>query len=402
MEFSHSSAFSAHVEDLMHQHHVPGLAIAILQNDQVASQGYGKASFEPPIPCTADTLFDIASSSKSLTAASVGLLVDDNENYSEVQYTATMSSLLPDDFVMPGVGYTEGVTVEDVLSHRSGMPGHDSSYLSVRAAHPDDARSVTRNLRNLPVAAPIRAKYMYCNMMFTVATHLVEVKSQQSFSDFLHERFFRPLGMQSTSLRPASAQAKGFGDRIATDYTWDKISSTYRGFHSPDCPEAQGAGSIITSVNDYIIWVKALMNREIPVNERVYHGLIRMRAFQNPNARRLKPYSSPIAYAAGLEVYYYRGHMVVGHDGAVPGFESYHFFLPGFKFGAVILGNSDGAGSIATIVAQELIDEVLEVPEAERLHRNKPMAVVGKLKGDLIFNLQDQSEDQFKDEKKGK
>jgi CubicO group peptidase (beta-lactamase class C family) len=84
---------------------------------------YGKASLYPPTPCTADTLFDIASCSKSLTAASLGLLVNDDQEYPEVQFEATMSSLLPDDFVISGGGYTEGVTVEDILSHRSGMAG---------------------------------------------------------------------------------------------------------------------------------------------------------------------------------------------------------------------------------------------------------------------------------------
>lgn len=124
MEFFHSDYFSAYVEELMKQHHVPGLAIAIVLNKHIASAGYGKASLEPlkpPKPCTADTLFDIASCSKSLTAASVGLLVED-ENHKEVQYEATMASLLPNDFVMPADEYTQGVTVEDILSHRSGMP----------------------------------------------------------------------------------------------------------------------------------------------------------------------------------------------------------------------------------------------------------------------------------------
>lgn len=122
MEFFHSPKFSSHVDDLMEQYHVPGLAIALVQNDRIASAGFGKASLEPSSYCTADTLFDIASLAKSLTAASVALLVDDNKNHPEVQYTATMSSLLPDDFVMKDAGYTEGVTVEDVLSHRTGMP----------------------------------------------------------------------------------------------------------------------------------------------------------------------------------------------------------------------------------------------------------------------------------------
>lgn len=122
MDLFHSTDFPSHVAKLMKDYHVPGLAIAVVQDDTVASAGFGHASLTPPKPCTPDTLFDIASASKSLTAASVGLLVNDDQKYPDVKYEAIMSSLLPDDFVMSGDGYTEGVTVEDILSHRSGLP----------------------------------------------------------------------------------------------------------------------------------------------------------------------------------------------------------------------------------------------------------------------------------------
>jgi len=168
-----------------------------------------------------------------------------------------------------------------------------------RAAQPDDARCITRNLRNLPVAASLRARYLYCNMMYTVATYLVEVKSRQPFSDFLHERFFQPLGMESTTLQPGSARTRGLGDRLATGYHWDRSGARYEGFQSPDCPESQGAGSIITSANDFIKWVRALVDREHPISDRVYRGLVRLRSFPNPNAIRLKPHTSPAMYAAG-------------------------------------------------------------------------------------------------------
>lgn len=207
--------------------------------------------------------------------------------------------------------------------------------------------------------------------MYTAASYLVEVKSRQSFAKFLHERLFQPLDMKSTCLQPKTARAKGFGDRIATGYHWYKDSSTYQGFQSPDCPEGQGAGSIISSVTDFAKWVQALMNRKGPINEKVYQGLIRMRSFVNPNARRLKPHSSPAAYAAGLEVHYYRGHMVVGHNGTIDGFGSRFFFVPSFNFGAVIVGNSTGAGPIGTILARDLIDEVLQIPEADRPCRQR-------------------------------
>lgn len=104
----------------MLQEHVPGLAMAVVQGEATASVAFGKASLEKSQPCTADTLFDIASSSKSMTAASVGLLVN-GEKHPEVQFEALMSDLLPDDFVIAEKGYTESITVEDILSHRTGM-----------------------------------------------------------------------------------------------------------------------------------------------------------------------------------------------------------------------------------------------------------------------------------------
>jgi CubicO group peptidase (beta-lactamase class C family) len=60
--------------------------------------------------------------SKAFTAASVSMLVDDNENHPDVQWTASVSSLIREDFVLSDNKYTEQVTVEDILSHRSGLP----------------------------------------------------------------------------------------------------------------------------------------------------------------------------------------------------------------------------------------------------------------------------------------
>lgn len=122
MELFSSASFFAHVNTLVKKHHVPGLAIAVTHNDHVASTGYGSSSLDPETPCTADTLFDVGSSAKSLTAASIALLVDDDK-YPEIQYEAVMSKLLPDDFVMSDAGYTENVTLDDMLGHRTGMPG---------------------------------------------------------------------------------------------------------------------------------------------------------------------------------------------------------------------------------------------------------------------------------------
>lgn len=120
MEILTSTNFSVYVQKLIKRHHVVGLAIAVVQDGKVASKGFGKASLEPPRDFTPDTLIYVGSAAKSLTAATVGLLVADNEKYPKVQYKTHMASLLPDDFVM-GKDHAD-VTVEDVLCHRTGMP----------------------------------------------------------------------------------------------------------------------------------------------------------------------------------------------------------------------------------------------------------------------------------------
>lgn len=114
--------FASRVTQLLSKHHVPGLAIAIVEKGEVTSRGFGHASLNPPIPFEADTLMDIASASKSITAASIALMVEDDENYPDVHWESIVSDLLPGDFVMPEESYTESVTVEDILSHRTGMP----------------------------------------------------------------------------------------------------------------------------------------------------------------------------------------------------------------------------------------------------------------------------------------
>lgn len=125
MDLFKSEAFSKHVTELMEEWHAPGLAISIVQADITDSQGFGHAILEgdEPTPTTGDTVFDIASSSKSMTAAAMALLVEDDENYPQVQWDTPVSELLPEDFVMSKEEYTESVTVEDMLSHRTGLPG---------------------------------------------------------------------------------------------------------------------------------------------------------------------------------------------------------------------------------------------------------------------------------------
>lgn len=217
------------------------------------------------------------------------------------------------------------------------------------------------------MAAPQKQKYMlYNNMMFTIASHLVEVKAKRSFSDFLREELFEPLGMQSTYLQPSSARKAGQCERIASGHQFNETSGTWDVFDAFDAPDGQGAGSIVTSSADYIRYVQAMINGNGPISAESRKSLIKPRILIDSDCDFPDPFCSPSLYCLGWETYYYRGRQVVIHEGLIDGFGSSHFFLPGHDFGAVILGNSDGAEQITWILARELIDEALGIPEAER------------------------------------
>ncbi|PHH84555.1 hypothetical protein CDD83_1738 [Cordyceps sp. RAO-2017] len=214
-------------------------------------------------------------------------------------------------------------------------------------------------------------------MMYTVASYLVEKKSGLRFADFLEQRIFRPLQMRSTSLQPGAARAKGLGDRIATGYVWDDEAKTYEPTPWTDSPEAQGAGGIVTSVDDYVKWVKAVMNREPPITDAVYRGLVEKRILQDEDADEADdmdddeaddfplPDTPELYYAAGWEIRQYCGHMVVSHDGSEDGFRSNHFFVPDLRLGGVIVGNSNCAATVINMLTHRLIDETVRRQEGD-------------------------------------
>ena len=217
------------------------------------------------------------------------------------------------------------------------------------------------------MAASEEQKHMlYNNMMFTVASHLVEVKSGNPFSTFLRERFFEPLGMASTYLQASAAISSGQGDRIASGHQFDDKTGRWDDFDAFDAPEAQGAGSIVTSSADYIKYVQAMLYSRHPISADSRKALTRPRILIDPGDNDPDPFCSPALYCLGWEKYHYRGHQVVIHEGLIDGFGSSHFFLPAHEFGGVILGNADGAEQITWILARELIDAALKIPEMER------------------------------------
>jgi CubicO group peptidase (beta-lactamase class C family) len=161
------------------------------------NQGYGIAAY-PDTNVTPSTLFYGGSTTKAFTAAAMSLLVDDNANFSNVQWHTPIVRLIPNDFALSDEYATTHTTIEDALSHRSGLPRHDYSYGGNYDGQKPSIKGSVRAMRHLPWTAEPRTKFQYCNQMYAVASHVIETLTGSWLGDVLKERIWGPLNMKAT------------------------------------------------------------------------------------------------------------------------------------------------------------------------------------------------------------
>ncbi|TAQ83561.1 hypothetical protein B7494_g8115 [Chlorociboria aeruginascens] len=357
--------FTAEFEDFvrccLEEAKVPGLAIAVVNGENIFAKGYGISKF-PSVKIAPDTLFNAASMSKAFTAAAISLLVDDNDAFPDVKWDAKVESLLGGDFELADAT-TKEVTVEDILSHRSGLPRHDICCLGKNAKTPDTPQSITRKLRHLPLSRPLRTTYQYCNILYVAACHLVETLTGEWLGDFLRREMWQPLDMRETYLGVDEVKKHSMMEKMATGYRWNKDTEQYVEVPVVNDPEARGAGEIISSVLDWAKFLKCMIFRSGPISQAGHEELTKPRI---GTGEKRKPFRAHTLYALGWEVDNFHGEEVIGHDGGINGFTSKMMFLPERKWGVVVFSNTMGACEVQEKICWGLIEEVLDVEVEKR------------------------------------
>ena len=272
-----------------------------------------------------------------------------------------------EDFVLADEYATDHVTVEDALSHRTGMPRHDLSYGGANVT----LRDVVQNLRHLPMTAEIRTRFQYCNMMYIVVSHFIETWTGMWLGDFLRTRIYEPLKMSSTffSLADAQKAAASGGPSLATPYYWTNKTKSYHGVPWLDAPQESGCGATISNVVDYAKWLRCMMTMSAPLSPAGHHALRSPRIISGPTMGPVTDgqtgFRGHEAYALGWEVSNYRGEVMIWHTGSLPGFSSIMMYFPRLQWGATMMANGEGNGAIQVLIFK-LIDDMLGIPEQDR------------------------------------
>jgi CubicO group peptidase (beta-lactamase class C family) len=336
---------------------VPGCALAIVNGKEVVyAKGYGFRDVENKLPVTPNTVFKIASLTKSFTAATAGLLVGQKL----LEWDRPVKEYLP-QLELANRELTRQVTLRDLLSHRTGIYDDDWSWVGDHI----DKKRLYEILSAMPQHSPPRTAFIYSNMTYALVGELVAGKSGRSWRQLVREHFFKPLAMNSSCF--SHTDSSGLED-FAYGYEYADSSNTFvRGnlseHYTDSLSVCEAFAFISSSALDLSQWLRLFINggtwqgRPLIPTE-VYRQLIApvqyMRAAEYPEV-------SESYYGMGWQQNYYKGRQLLQHSGGLSGFKSYLSFMPQDSLGIVVLTNGQPY-RFPIAVTYDLYDILLNLP----------------------------------------
>jgi CubicO group peptidase (beta-lactamase class C family) len=297
----------------------PGCAVAIARGGKLLyAKGYGLANIEQNLALTPESVFDIGSTSKQFSAASILLL----EKQGKLSVNDDVRRYIPE---LPDYG--KNITILNLLHHTSGL----RDYLVLFELAGVNTDSVTTDEEALALIARQKAlnfdpgtDWLYSNSGFFLLSVIVKRASGQSLREFAAENIFQPLNMSHTLYRdshtllvPNRALAydpieKGSG------YTFD-VSYF----------EQTGDGAVHTSVGDLLKWDENFYTAQVG-------GKALLAELQEPGKLNN---GKTLDYAKGLFISKYRGLNTVSHGGSWGGYRAELLRFPDQHFSVVCLCN---------------------------------------------------------------
>ena len=305
---------------------VAGMAIGIVRGEEVYANGFGVKNIETQEPVTFDSLFHLASISKTFVATAVMQLVE----HGKLELDAPLVAYLP-NFLLDDERYKQ-ITVQQMLSHTAGMPDTDD-YGWDRPEYDD--RALERYMHSLANEKLIGApgeKFAYSNVAYEVLGLLVARTSGQSFEDYIKQHILLPLGMNSsTFLKMEVAPEHATAPHLVLPPTVVSQEYPYNRAHAP-------SSTLHSSARELCNW--ALMN----LNRGEFQGqhILESKSFE----KMWNPYQQlGLAYPTefvGLSWFIdtYRGYRTVRHDGADTGFQTDLILLPDQSLAVIVLANT--------------------------------------------------------------
>lgn len=322
----------------------PGCSLGVIREGKlIYTRGYGRANLEHGLPITSRTVFDIGSTSKQFSAASI-LLLEQQGKLSRDDDVRKWVPELPD--------YGRKITIRHLLHHTSGL----RDYLTLMSlaginfdgvTGADDALGIIARQKELNFAPG--EEHLYSNSGYFLLSVIVERASGKSLRAFAQEHIFTPLGMRDTHFHDdhtelVARRAAAYSPKEGGGFVIDMSNF-----------EQTGDGAVFTTVEDLLKW-----------DQNFYEPRVGGRALVEGLLTRGKLNSGKeLDYATGLVVGTHRGLPTVSHGGSWGGYRAELLRFPEQKFSVICQCNlgSTNPSRLARQVAEVYLEGQMKPAE---------------------------------------
>lgn len=337
------------VEDVLERTGVPGMSVAVVHDGEVLfAEGFGVREIGTDKAVNADTVFQLASLSKPLSATAVAAAI--GRSGGNLGWDTPIHTLLP-GFEYSDDAVTGLATVGDAFSHRTGLAtgaGDDLEDIGY-------GREVILDRLRLQPLDAFRTSYHYSNYGLTVGAEGVAESRGQSWDALMDELVFGPIGMESSSARHSDYLARD--NRALLHAKIDgKFVAAYDRNPDPQAP----AGGVSSTVKDLARWMNVLIHggelesdggtSRIADAEALAEAMSPQIVSNSPQ----KDGERPSHYGHGFNANpLLSGRMAYSHSGAfVLGAGTAVQLVPQLGLGIVALGNGAPVGAPESVTSQ--------------------------------------------------
>jgi CubicO group peptidase (beta-lactamase class C family) len=370
-----------HYSDAAEQNHLPGLVYGLVVDDSLVFYGgTGFSNLEQNLAANENSLFRIASMTKSFTAMAILKLRDDGL----LALSDPISTYLPElDPLYYLTSDAPPISIYNLLTMTAGFP-EDNPWGDRFLDIGDDAL-MELVAGGISFSTVPGTQYEYSNLGFGLLGQIISRASGQSYQDYISGNILHPLGMRHTYYEydEAPYEELALGYRLE-DGEWASEPLLHDG--------ALGAmGGMITSIADFSKYVSFHLSAWPARNDpdtgpvkrstlREMHHMYNPRYYKDPDRFGDPAYPVIRGYGFGLVAMKdQEGILELGHNGGLPGFGSSYMFFPHHGIGIMAFSNLTYVGgkvrSANYRVMKELIEQGLfkarTLPVSEVLERRK-------------------------------
>jgi CubicO group peptidase (beta-lactamase class C family) len=334
--------FTANVDEYvrseMEMQRIPGVSLAVIRNGQIVlAKGYGFANVEHQVPVKPETIFQSGSVGKQFTATAVMMLVEEGK----IGLDDKINKYFTD-----APASWQNITVRQLLTHTAGTTDYPSDFDFRRDYAEED---LYKRAQAIPLAFEPGEKWSYSNLGYVMLGILIHKVTGKFYGDFLQERIFKPLGMNTARI---ISEADVIPNRAA-GYRIVRGELKNQDWVSPSV-NTTADGALYLTVYDMAKWDAALYGEKLLKKSSLDQMWTRVKLNNGKTEN----------YGFGWSLDEVRGHRNIEHGGSWQGFKAHIARYVDDKLTVVVFANLSQANpaKIAHGVAAIYNPELTPIP----------------------------------------